>query len=253
MRTGPLLVLLLAAGCVHTSPTVAVTKRDPAFELPLLARERVAVWPVAAAKVDPLAARGVTDQYGSEEAFLDSLGRTMSGKLVRPGGSPSLRSDQVVAQLGAADATRSLLDSRRLLGTGADSRFAAPPPELASLRSLRALDGIRYALLFPDVSLDLEQTVASAPHMGASTLSWARGRLHLAVVDLGRGSVVWEGDLFASGELTGSGMKQIEDGLATALAEGMRVASEGGLRARLGPCRTNADCASGVCISAACR
>lgn len=255
MRTSTLfLAPLLAAGCVLTSPGVAVQNRESSFQLPQLARARVAVWPVAAAKIDPAAAEGVTERYGSEAAFLDSLGRTVSARLVRSGGPRSLGSDQVVTQLGSAEATRPLLDSRRLLGTAGGSRFErAPAAELAKLGSLPALEGVRYAVLLPELSVELQSAVrGSGVHgtMSVSTMKWARGRVHLAVVDLGRGIVVWEGDMAASGLLSGSGMKQVEDGIGTAMDEalGLRPAPQ-----ELPSCTSQADCARGVCISGACR
>lgn len=255
MRMRPLLLVpFLAAGCIPMSPGVAVTKREPAFDIAQLTRARVAVWPVAAAKVDPAAAEGVTGQYGSEEAFLDSLGKTVSSRLVRAGGPPSLGSDQVIAALAGVDATRPLLDSRRLLGAETGSRFSAPPPELATLGSLPSLEGIQYAVLLPLVSLSLEQKVSGtgspqgSTHVG--TISWARGHLRVAVVDLGRGAVVWEGDLSASGSLAGYGFKQIEEGLGTALDDSLGLPRA---RPALSRCKTSADCGRGVCLSGYCR
>lgn len=240
---------LVAAGCVLTSPGVAVTKSDPSFKLAQLAGQRVAVWPVAAARVDPAAVEGVTDGYGSQDAFLDAVARTLSLRLVRAGGAPSLRSDEVVARLGASDATRALLDSRRLLGTG-ESRFSARAPELATLGAQPSLDGVRYAVMFPELQVDLEEQVGGTKETGPMHMKWARGHLRTAVVDLRAGRVLWDGELAASGMLTGGGMKQIEEGLGAALDDAMGTRPAPPAQPR---CQTQADCALGVCISGACR
>ncbi len=237
MRAPLLLVSLAAAACVHApAPGIAVNRRDPAFELPALAGARVAVWPVAAASLDPAVAPLVTQAYGSENGFLDALGRTVSDRIVRPDGPPSLRSDEVVARLGAADDTRPLLDSRRLLGAP-ESRFSAPPPELANLGSVPALEGIRYAVLLPGVTVDRR----------------ARASLHAAVVDLGRGAVVWEGDLLAYGALDAAGMKRIAEGVGVAVAEGLSAGEERAPPRHPSRCKSNWDCARAVCIDGVCQ
>jgi hypothetical protein len=270
-----LLAAVLVSSCLPTPPAMVVTRRAGDFDLPGLAAQRIAVWPIAVADMAPTATEGLTAEYGTQDAFLDSLARAFSDRLILPSQPLSLRSDQVTELLAGAEATRPLLDPRQLLGDASDSRFASRPG-LAALAKVPALEGIRFAVMFRDFSLARAATAAgfastgpASPgvgrvgpgfghagpsEFGAGTVSWASGSLRLAVVDLGARAVVWEGTLVSYAMLGGEGLHAIEDDLSAQFAEQVFGRK---LRRRNGPapspCNVSRDCARGTCVSGTCR
>lgn len=231
-QTTAIILLLGLLGC--GAPNVVPTLQDKNFSLSELAKNRIAVLPIATADLDESVSKTVTEEYQSKDKFLDALSVKLSKRLLGISKAPSFGSDKMQALLLASDATRPLLDPANLLGSqDPNNRFASAPSPggISTLSQLPELQGIRYVLVIRDLSIGRQWSthtsagggfVSAGPgggtFVGGGTSSSAKtsARLRFAVVDLEARAIVWDGAVYdseSSSLMKATALHETEDGL----------------------------------------
>lgn len=222
------LVLLIACA----SPKVVPSRADDHFRLSMLKDQRVAVWPIPSADLDENIAGTVSKEYASQNKFLDSLSAKFSSRLIGVCRPASLESNKMANLLNGSEATKVFLDPGKTLGNADPNNRFAEAPDLAPLSRIEGLQGIKYAILFRDLSVGRQWSHSGGGGGafvsngagggmfvgGGSSSAKSSARLRLAIVDLEAKSIVWDGAVFAAASSTfmkATALHEIEDDLAT--------------------------------------
>lgn len=224
------LPLFLLMACA--SPKVVPSRADEHFQLTMLKEKRIAVWPIPSADLDASTAGTVTKEYTSQNKFLDALSAKLSSRLISACVSTSLNSDKMAMLLNSTEAAKGFLDPAKVLGTADPNNRFATAPDLAPLSKVEGLQGVKYAILFRDLSLGRQWSHSGGGGGGyvsngagggmfvggGSSSAKSNARLRLAIVDLESKTVVWDGAVFADASSTfmkATALHEIEDDLTT--------------------------------------
>ncbi|MFN8011379.1 MAG: hypothetical protein U0P81_08235 [Holophagaceae bacterium] len=223
----PTLFLLACA-----SPKVVPSRSEERFRLGMLRDQKVAVWPIPSADLDESTAGTVTKEYNSQGKFLDALSVKFSGRVIGLCRPNSMGSEQVIRLLNGSEGTKGLLDPGKLLGTADPNNRFATAPDLSVLTKIDGLQGMKYAIVFRDLSIGRQWThngggggafVGNGSGGGVfvgggGSSAKSSARLRLAIIDLESKSIVWDGSVFAAASSTFmkvTALHEIEDDLAT--------------------------------------
>jgi len=197
------------------------------FHFSTLAASRVGVWPILKLESDSDTQQIIKGEYDSSAEFLSAFGLKLSGRLISVCQTPSLDST-AVANAFSDPKLKPLTDPAVLMQTAALKRASGGEANSLAheLESIPALKGIRYGFLCRRLRIErkhigdssnrnpqgkvihlgdansralaewvdqrIESNTDHSVFQGTPQQIYTRGELQLALMDLEKGTVVWE-------------------------------------------------------------
>jgi len=204
------------------------TCHEAGFALTALRNQRLAVWPINSTDLDPDIEGTVISEYGSQNKFQAAFSDRLSVRCLRLASTNSLGSNVIPALLAEGEA-RQWLNTKRIL-PWADSRLLAKTQLGAGFEALSGhpqLQGVRY-LVVPHRMQLARITVFHAgngPMNPGYASSTTKSSLGLAVIDLARNCVVWNGAFTSSASsdwMTTKALHENEDAILEQVEKALR-------------------------------
>jgi len=187
--------------CGRTAPkedAKPVTHPKSDFSFPDLSKGKVALWPLVYLDLDLDVAETAYKAHETREKVLEAVySRLLTVFTTLPSGK--ILDSKTLFQ---GSESHTFLDPHQFLPWPGKSNSNSREPSLATLAKHPGLQGVRY-LVFPRL-LRMSRTVRSDfnPIMGGSKSATTRSALHLAIVELATGNIVWDDVITASASST---------------------------------------------------